>query len=519
MNWRAELEELRLREQLAHEMGGADKVKRQHDGGRLTVRERIVGLVDAGSFHETGAIAGSATYDENNELESFTASNCVFGRARIDGRPVVVVGDDFTVRGGSADAAIHEKSLMAERMAAEFRLPIIRIIEGSGGGGSVKTIETKGRANLPGGVGQSMLFHYTSANMAVVPVVALGLGSVAGLGAARLAASHYSVMTNSSAMFVAGPPVVARIGQNLSKQELGGWEIQTRSGAVDHAVDSEEEAFACARRFLSYLPNSVHELPPRLASDDDPERRDESLMDAIPKDRRKVYKVRPIIEALVDRGSFFEMGAMFGRSIVAGLARLDGRAFAVMASDPYFYGGSWTATACQKIVRFVDLAETFHLPVVYLMDCPGFLIGIEAERAATIRHGVRAMAAINQTTVPWCTIIMRNCFGVAGAVHQPAGRLAAALRMAVRLLGPRCRSRAASRRPTGQRSRRQRGSDRQAHRDPAAPEQLRSPFRTAEAFWVEEIIDPRESRLLLCEFARIFRQACRTGPSVFPMRP
>ena len=128
----------------------------------------------------------------------------------------------------------------------------------------MKTIETKGRANLPGGVGQSMLFHYTSANMAVVPVVALGLGSVAGLGAARLAASHYSVMTKSSAMFVAGPPVVARVGQNLSKQELGGWEIQTRSGAVDHAVDSEEEAFACARRFLSYLPNSVHELPPKL---------------------------------------------------------------------------------------------------------------------------------------------------------------------------------------------------------------------------------------------------------------
>jgi acetyl-CoA carboxylase carboxyltransferase component len=295
MNWRAELDELRLRERLAHEMGGADKVQRQHDGGRLTVRERIDRLVDAESFHETGAIAGSATYDENNELKSFTASNSIFGRARIDGRPVVVVGDDFTVRGGSADASIHEKPLMAERMAAEFRLPIVRIIEGSGGGGSVKTIETKGRANLPGGVGQSMGFHYVTSNMAVVPIVALGLGSVAGLGAARLAASHYSVMTKSSAMFVAGPPVVARVGQDLSKQELGGWEIQTRSGAVDHAVDTEEEAFACARRFLSYLPSSVHELPPRIESGDDPERRDQTLMQAIPKDRRKVYKVRPII--------------------------------------------------------------------------------------------------------------------------------------------------------------------------------------------------------------------------------
>ena len=172
MNWHAELKELRRRERMAREMGGAEKVQRQYNGGRLTVHERVNKLVDAGSFHETGAIAGSATYDDHNELTSFTASNCVFGRARIEGRPIVVVGDDFTVRGGSADAAIHEKPLMAERMAAEFRLPIVRIIEGSGGGGSVKTIETKGRANLPGGVGQSILFDYTTANMAAVPVVA-----------------------------------------------------------------------------------------------------------------------------------------------------------------------------------------------------------------------------------------------------------------------------------------------------------------------------------------------------------
>src|SRR5215471_5842515 len=288
MNWQRELDELRRRERMAHAMGGPDKIKRQHDGGRLTVRERIAKLVDAGSFHEVGAIAGRASYDAANELEQLTPSNCVFGRAMIDGRPVVVVGDDFTVRGGSADATIREKPLMAEMMAAEFHLPIIRIIEGSGGGGSVKTIETTGRANLPGGVGTAMGFHYTTANLSAVPVVALGLGSVAGLGSARLAASHYSVMTKSSAMFVAGPPVVARIGEDLSKQELGGWQIQTRCGAVDYAVETEDEAFACVRRFLSYLPSSVFGVPPKIDSDDDPQRRDESLMQAIPRDRRKV---------------------------------------------------------------------------------------------------------------------------------------------------------------------------------------------------------------------------------------
>src|SRR5580700_10608342 len=248
MSWQPELDELRERERLARELGGADKIKRQHDAGKLTVRERIDGLVDAASFHEIGAIAGKAEYDASGSLKDLVPANCVFGRARIDGRPVIVVGDDFTVRGGSADATIREKPLMAEQMAHDLKLPIIRIIEGSGGGGSVKTIETTGRANLPGRVGSNLPYYYTTANLGQVPVVALGLGSVAGLGAARMAASHYSIMTKStSALFVAGPPVVNALakdpGAHLDRFELGGWEIQTRCGAVDHAVDTEEEAF------------------------------------------------------------------------------------------------------------------------------------------------------------------------------------------------------------------------------------------------------------------------------------
>jgi acetyl-CoA carboxylase carboxyltransferase component len=512
MNWKPELDDLARREAFAREMGGVDKVKRQRDQGRLTVRERIDKLVDQKSFHEVGAISGIAEYDDNGELTNLTPANCVFGRGKIAGRPVVVVGDDFTVRGGSADASISAKPLMAEEMAHDFRLPIIRVIEGSGGGGSVKTIETKGAANLPGGIGGTRWYAYTTANMARVPVVGLGLGSVAGLGAARLAASHYSVMTKSSAMFVAGPPVVKRLGQDLTKQELGGADIQTRAGGVDHAVDTEEEAFACARRFLSYLPSSVYELPPTIPCDDDPERAEESLMKAVPRSRRQVYKMRPIIEAVVDKGTFFEMGANFGRSIIAGLARLEGRAVLLLASDSFHYGGSWTAEACQKVVRWVDFAETFHLPVVYLMDCPGFMIGLEAEKAATIRHGVRAMAAVNQTTVPWCTIIVRNSFGVAGVVHQPADRFS--LRYAwpsaywgsLPLEGG---IEAAYR------------ADIDAADDPKAKlkeiedrlNKLRSPFRSAEKFWVEEIIDPRKTRSLLCEFARLAEPIRTPGPS------
>jgi acetyl-CoA carboxylase carboxyltransferase component len=237
--WDKELAELRRREALAREMGGAERVARQHAGGRLTVRERIERMLDPGSFHEIGAIAGAADYGPDGEIAAFRPANCVFGRGLADGRPVVIAGDDFTLRGGSADASIKGKPRLAEQMAAELRMPIIRLIEGSGGGGSVKTIETTGRANLPGGLGEGSSFELCAANMGLVPVVAMGLGSVAGLGAARLAASHYSFMVKElAAVFVAGPPVVERLGEPRGKQELGGWEIQTGCGAVDHAVET-----------------------------------------------------------------------------------------------------------------------------------------------------------------------------------------------------------------------------------------------------------------------------------------
>lgn len=500
-------------------MGGVDKVKRQHDQGRLTVRERIDKLIDKGSFHEIGAVSGIGEYDSSGELQKLTPANCVFGRARVEGRTVVVVGDDFTVRGGSADASISAKPLMAEEMAHDFRLPIVRIIEGSGGGGSVKTIETKGAANLPGGIGGTRWYRFTTENLSRVPVVALGLGSVAGLGAARLAASHYSIMTRKSAMFVAGPPVVKALGQDLTKEELGGADIQTRAGAVDHAVDTEEEAFACARRFLSYLPSSVYELPPTVPCTDNPERSDEALMNAVPRNRKQVYKIRPIIESVVDKGSFFEVARNFGKPIIVGLARLEGRAVLLLASDSFHYGGSWTADACQKVVRWVDFAETFHLPIVYLMDCPGFMIGLDAEKAATIRHGVRAMAAVNQTTVPWCTVILRNAFGVAGVVHQPADRFS------IRYAWP---SAYWGSLPLEGGIEAAYRADIDAAEDKAAKlkeiearlNKLRSPFRSAEKFWVEEIIDPRKTRSLLCEFARLAEPLRKPGPPEnFSIRP
>jgi len=515
MNWQSEMDELRRREAFAEELGGPERVKRQHEGGRYTIRERIALLVDPGSFHEIGKIAGRAVYDDANELTKLVPSNFIFGRARVDGRPVVVGGDDFTVRGGSADATIKGKHLQCELMAQELRLPLIRLVEGSGGGGSVKTIETTGRANVPGVSG----WETVVANIGTIPRVALGLGSVAGLGAAHLAAAHYSVMVkDKSALFVAGPPVVARLGQSLTKNQLGGWQIQLKSGAVDCAVNSEEDAFACARRFLSYLPSSIYDVPPRGPQLDDPRRRDEGLGDLVPRDPRKVYKMRTIIESVVDRGSFFEVGERYGGSVITGLARLDGWAVALMAGDPFHYGGAWTADACQKVERWVDLAQTFHLPIVYLVDCPGFLIGLEAEQSGTIKQGVRAMSAIWQTTVPWCSVIIRNVFGVAGAAHRNGGRYG------FRYAWPSGRWGSLPLEGGIEAAYR---ADLDAAADPVAKlseiedrlQKLRSPFRSAETFWIEEMIDPADTRPLLCEFANLVAPLREPGPSTHRMRP
>jgi len=515
MSWKSELEELKRRKALALKMGGADKVKRQHDAGKLTVRERIEKLLDAGSFHEIGTIAGKATYDEKGEISDFLPANFVIGRGRIEDRPVVVGGDDFTVRGGAADASIRGKQVMAEQMAHELRIPLVRLVDGTGGGGSVKTIETMGFTYVPA----NPAWDWVIANLGQIPVVALGLGSVAGLGAARLVSSHYSVMVQgTSQMFIAGPPVVARLGQNLTKEELGGAVIHAKAGAIDEVVESEEEAFSRARQFLSYLPSSVYELPPRAPVTDDPNRRDEFLLDIIPRDRRKVYDMRKIINAIVDRESFFEVGRKFGGSAITGLARLDGWPVAMLASDPFFYGGGWTAEASQKVTRFVDLANTFHLPVVNLVDVPGFVIGPEAEKAGTIRYGARALAAIYQARVPWCSVLVRKIFGVAGAGHMNHAKLH--YRFAW---------------PSGDwgslpveggieaayRAELDAAPDREALRIEIEERlnRFRSPFRTAETFLVEEIVDPRDTRPLVCEFANLAAKLREPGQVATPMRP
>ncbi|MEW5913001.1 MAG: carboxyl transferase domain-containing protein [Thermodesulfobacteriota bacterium] len=497
MGWSPELAELARRRELAQAMGGPENIARHHAAGRLTVRERFAALLDQGSFHEVGAIAGVPTY-QDGELVNLVPSNFLFGRGRIAGRRVVVAGDDFTIRGGAADAAIGRKAPYAERMALELRLPLVRLIDGTGGGGSVKHLEMMGRTYVPANPAMETMV----ALLETVPVASAALGSVAGLGAARVVFSHFSVMPKGTAqVFVAGPPVVERaLGRPMGKEELGGFHIHTRgSGVVDNEAGSEQDALDQVRRFLSYLPDSVYELPPLTEASDPADRRVDELLSAIPRDKRQVYPVRRILELVLDQGSFFEIGARQGRSAVVGLARLLGRPVGVLANDPRFLGGAMDARAAEKMTRFIDLCDTFHLPVVNFVDNPGFLIGVDSERQGTIRAGGRYIFAVYQATVPWCSIILRRAFGVAGAAHGDHSRLN--LRYAW---------------PSGEwGSLPLEGGVQAAYRrqieaapDPAARRaeiearlaQVTSPLRTAENFGIEEIIDPRDTRPLLCEW-------------------
>jgi propionyl-CoA carboxylase beta chain len=510
MTWEPELDELTHRRQLAEQLGGEERVERQHATGRLTVRERIARLVDAGSWREAGTLTGTASYDDEGNLKDVVPANSVTGSARIDGRRVVVAGDDFTVRGGAADAGIWAKQVDVERRALAERVPVIRLLDGTGGGGSVKSLEDFGRTYVPFNPGWDAMV----ALLSEVPVITAALGPVAGLGAVRLVTSHVSVMVRElSQVFVAGPAVVdAGMGETVDKESLGGWRLAARAGTVDLVADTEDEAFDLVRRVLSYLPQHNGELPPVIEASDPVDRRDESLRSLVPRERRSPYDVRELLTAVFDVDSVLELGRLHAGSTVTAFARLAGRPVAVLASDPRVYGGGMSAAGADKMARFVDLAGTFRLPVVHLVDQPGFVIGSSSEAAGVVRHGARALAAVEQSTMPWASVLVRRCFGVAGAGHRPLGR------WSYRIAWPsgdwgslpiEGGLEVAFKRMLAE------SPDAAALKDEIAArlEAVRSPFRTAESFLVVEIVDPADTRPLLCEWAeQAYRSLASTAP-------
>jgi methylmalonyl-CoA decarboxylase subunit alpha len=516
MSWDQELEELERRRALARQMGGAEGVARQHERGKLTVRERIDALADPGSFREFMGLVGHAHYD-GARLASFVPKPSVEGTVRLDGRKVVVTGGDFTVRGGSAGSSGGLGSeLPANRRALEWRLPYVRLLDAAGG--SVRSFEEIGRTYLPdGNVWSAVDVELLSR----VPVVSAVMGSVAGLPAINACLAHFNLMVkDTSQLFPGGPPVVkAALGYEITKEDLGGAQIHTRkSGVVDNLANDEAEALGMIRRFLSYLPPSVWELPPRRETGDPPERRDEWLRSVIPRDRRQVYDGHRIVEAVLDRGSFFEIAPRYGTPRITGLGRIDGYPVGIMANNPKHKGGTTDIAAGNKVMRLIQLCDTFHLPLVSIADEPGFMVGLESELAGIERAGARLVQTVCESRVPWITIVVGRLYGVAGQCHhRPSGMFRryawpSANWGSMHIAGG---AAAAYRREI------ESAPDPEARRAEieARLNALASPFRTAEATG-QDIIDPSDTRALLAEFVLDAQPVLATqlGPPPIPYR-
>ncbi len=552
--WRSMLEEVRVLQDFAKqrlEPGSDDPgVVRQRARGKLTCRERILLVLDEGSFREVGSVAGFASYDEEGVITGFTPANSVGGWGKIDRRSVIVCADDFTSRGGHADGAIAAKSGYLDRLATEMRAPSLRLLDGSSGGGSVAAMVPAqkkegesnakessgaikaGRPRVAGGGGSYLPGHLGSTmyaeQLSTIPVVNLLLGSVVGIGAAKAVLGHFSVMVRDIAqLFVAGPPVVTHaMGYDITKEELGGWHIHCTNGSVDNLAESEQEAMAMTRTFLSYLPSSVYEAPPVRVSDaSDPiDRREEELATLIARKRTTTFDIRKAIRLMADKDSFFEIGPLWGTDQVTGFVRFNGHPLGVIASDSqHVNGGALTADGCDKLTRHLDLCDLFHIPILNLIDNPGFAVGVEHEIASTIRKGAEWMIAFAQVQVPIFTVLMRRSFGVAGNNYAtPRSRPSVRVVWPAADVGgipPEGGIEAAYKRQLAE------AEDPVALRAEldARIESARGPLGPLNKFQMEEMIDPRDTRRYICEWVdnayKVVSQPARLVPRALQFRP
>ena len=520
MSWQKQVDEINKRRAVAQQQGGEESIARHHGLGKLTLRERFEALLDEGTFRETGRMAGGATLDDAGEVERFDPANYLLGSGEINARTVVVGGEDFTLKGGSPNAAGYRKSVYAEHLALDMRAPLVRLMEGgggsvAGGGDDPKKPRTVGEPpHVP------PRLQVIAEAMSRVPIASAALGPVAGLPAARLVASHFTVMTRETAqVLIAGPAVVERaLGVDLDKSQLGGPDVHLKSGVVDNLAEDEYDAFRQIRTFLSYFPQSAWELAPRLHCTDPLDRCDERLLSLVPRDRRESFDMHEAITAVVDRDSFFEYSASYGPSLITGYARINGQSVGILANDCRFYAGAMSADAAEKTRRLIETCDSFHIPIVTFIDEPGFMIGPEAERAGTIRYGMAACAAAACSVVPWASIMVHKSFGVATTAHfapdnyvlsWPSvssgalpieGGVAVAFRRAL----------AEAEDPDSMR--------RELEEKLAA---ARSPYPAAESFAVHDLIDPRETRPLLCQWVEDIQPRLRAQrePVSFGLRP
>ena len=371
-----------------------------------------------GTFQEAGLLVGATEYDANGNLTGFKPGAYVMGLAEINGRPVAIGGDDFTISGGSPHDVHKGPRQYTQPLSLTYGIPYVGLIEGVGH--SSKSDEHSGRMALPQGDGWWQLAEL----MRNVPVAAGFMGACAGLPAASGCMSHFNCMVKEqSQVFPSGPPVVERaIGEKIHKDDLGGYKMHVHtSGEVDNAAEDEEDLFDQIRSFLSYLPDNMYGVAERIETGDDPHRPVEELLNIVPPKRTRGYDPRKLIRLVVDNGDFFEMRRYFGGSLITGFGRFDGYSAGIIGNDPMVMAGAMDGPAADKYAHFVMLCDAFNLPIVIFLDMPGFMLGSAAERGAQMRRGARALLASAEAEVPKVEFMVRKSYGVAADAPNSIG--------------------------------------------------------------------------------------------------
>jgi acetyl-CoA carboxylase carboxyltransferase component len=395
--WRDILEDLDSRRVASRAMGGQERLRKHRDAGKLDARARIDHLLDAGSFAEIGTLVGGT---------DAPADAVIIGSGTVDGRPVMVAAEDFTVLAGTISSAANAKRYRVAEIALTDRVPLVMMLEGAGFRADGKA-HTRSPTDLLAQAGCS----------GRVPLVTAVLGASAGHGALVAPMSDFAVMSSGASVFTAGPPVVLEsLGEQISKGDLGGPNVALASGLIHNVATDDVMTLGLVRTYLRYFPSSAWSYPLDLEGGDDGFRPVPELLDIIPLNGRRVYDMREVVDVVFDEGSCFEVQPEFGRSVLCLLARLGGHPVAVVANQPQVLAGALDSDGADKAAHFITVADSFHLPLIFLADNPGVMPGSQSERAGILRSGARMFAAQTQARVPKMTVTLRKAYGFGSMV-------------------------------------------------------------------------------------------------------
>ncbi len=493
------IEDLYKRKERIKQMGGDERIKKQHEQGKLTARERIDLLLDPGSFVEINPFVEKRNTDFGLDKMYLPADGVITGYGTIDGRPVAVFAQDFTVMGGSLGEMHGMKIAYLLDFAAKVGIPVIGLNDSGG-------------ARIQEGVdalkGYGDIFYRNTIYSGVIPQISVIMGPCAGGAVYSPAIGDFIIMTKNAScyMFITGPKVIKEVtGEDVTPQQLGGWEAHAmKSGNCHLVAENDEEALMLVRKLVSYLPLNNLEDPPVVKTNDDPARLTPEISEIIPDDPMKPYDVRDVIRAVVDEGEFFEIHPFFAPNAVVGFARIDGKTVGIVANNPKYYAGTLDVDSSDKIARFVRFCDCFNIPVVTFVDVPGYLPGVQQEYMGIIRHGAKVLYAYSEATVPLVTIILRKAYGGAylamGSKHLGADFVFAYPTAEIAVMGPEGAAEIVFRKEIA------------AAEDPekAKQEKIReyrekfaNPYRAASRGYIDDVIDPKYTRVKIISALRI----------------